>query len=132
MRTALAAAFALLLASTLAGCTLLKDEEPFEILIVSEMEEARSGSIVVTDEDGDTVFRKALTLTDNSIRTAYHIPALEGQHTVGWDSGGQSWSDTRQFHEGDSVTIILRSPTEVCFEFRQTVGNSGICDTTGA
>ena len=122
---------ALLVAAGLAGCTLLKDEEPFELLIVSDMAEDRSGSIVVTGEDGDSVFRKALTVNDDSIRTAYHLPALEGTHTLAWESVGRTWSDTREFHEGDSVTIVLRSPTEVCFEYRQTTGNSRVCDTTG-
>ena len=116
----------------LAGCTLLKDEEPFEILLVSQMDDASSGAIVVTDGDGDEVFRKPASLTRKSIHTAYHIPALDGTHTVAWESGGQTWSDTRPFREGDSVTIVLRSPTEVCFEFRQATGNSSVCDAGGA
>lgn len=120
-----------LLAPSLAGCTLLTDEEPFEILLVSEMEETRTGSIVVTDDGGGEVFRKSLSVSDDTIRTAFHIGALEGRHTVAWESEGRSWSDTREFREGDSVTIVLRSATEVCFDFRQTTGNGRVCDTDG-
>ena len=122
-----------LLVAGLAGCdTLLKDEEPFEILVVSDLRDPWSGAIVVETADGEQVFRKPVTITTNSIRTAYHIGALEGEHMFAAESGGRRWETTRLVHEGDSLTYVIRSATEVCFDFRQDTGSAQVCDPEGA
>ena len=127
-RALLAVAFVALV-PMLSGCTLLKEEEPFQVTVRSELTDPWTGTVRVLDEDGAQVFSRQVTVSRTSIRTPYSIQELDGTHTFAVESGGWRWQDTTSMVPGESGwTVVVRAPGDVCFEYvRGGAAGGSVC-----
>lgn len=120
------AAASLLLLPALSGCTLLKDEEPFQVRVTTGLSDPWTGTVTIRDEEGAQVFSRQVTLSRTSIRTPFHIGELEGPHTFVVESGGWRWQDTAAMAPGESGwTVLVHQPDRVCFEYVRDGAASG-------
>lgn len=116
------------LAALLSGCTLLSDEEPFRVAVHSQMREPWTGTVVVSEADGDERFRKTYTITQNSIRTQDYLNELVGEFVFVVESPDWRWEDTQAMGAGKSSwTVTVVQPDRVCYRYSVDGATSEAC-----